>query len=207
MRKLTILATMGGLLVAGATAAPTIVRATLVGPGGDKLAGSCSFVLATAFKTADGKMVLPATVEIPFTAGELRVALQPTDASTPSGMTYRATCTAPPQSVTGIDGKAHRSSGTWGPWTIQVPASATPVPLDGLVPVPGSAQVYAITVDGDGNLHVPGNVVANGVTLGAGGGGSGCGLQGSATWAQLEAGTSSCGSITASSTWAQIEAQ
>lgn len=192
---------MGGLL----NAAPTIVRATLVGPGGDKLTGSCTFVPSAAFKAADGKMVLPATVEVPFQAGDLRIALQPTAGGTPS-VTYRGTCNAPPQSVTGTDGKAHKSSGAWGPWVIQVPASNSPVPLDGLVPVPGGGvQVYALSFDADGNLIVPGNVLANGVQLGAGG--SGCGIQGTATWAQLEAGTSSCGSITASNTWAQIEAQ
>lgn len=163
MRKLIILATWGGLL---ANAAPTVVKATLVGPGGDRLTGTCTFSPTAPFRTADGKMVLGA-VEVPFTAGALQVALQPTDTGTPS-TTYRTTCTAPPQNITGADGKAHKSSASWGPWTITVPTSATPVPLDGLVPVPGGgAQVYAITVDSNGNLHVPGNVFANGQQLGS----------------------------------------
>src|SRR5262249_24087820 len=94
---------------------------TLGGPGGDKLNGNCTFVTTTSFTAADGITVAnDVPVSVPFTAGNLIVSLEPNDTAIPSGTSYQMNCVAPSQTITGADGKTHRSSGSWGPWTLVV---------------------------------------------------------------------------------------
>jgi hypothetical protein len=113
-------------------AAPVTVTGTLAGPSGDLLTGTCSISATAPFNAADGTWVPGPdfALTVPFINGALSVSLQPTDTAVPQGVSYRMTCNAPAQQVTATDGKRHMSRGSWGPMTLIVPTSASPVSLN-----------------------------------------------------------------------------
>jgi hypothetical protein len=111
-------------LAAAAWAQPVLVIGQVAGSGGDKLTGSCVFAANATFVASDGVVVTPETATtVGFTAGTLRVSLEPTDTADPPGPSYVVVCDAPPQTVTGADGRPHTSRGHWE-WQFTVP---TPV--------------------------------------------------------------------------------
>jgi hypothetical protein len=100
------------LAAAAAAAQPVIVQGPVAGPGSDPLAGTCVITPSVQFVAADGKLVA-GQLTVPFAAGVLRVALEPNDTASVLDTSYTADCTAPPQIVTGTDGKRHTSGGEW----------------------------------------------------------------------------------------------
>jgi hypothetical protein len=124
MTRILVLAAL--LFPSAIRAQPVVITGTLTGPGRDKLNGYCTYAATATFTASDGSQVATATTRVPFSAGALRVALEPTTTGFPSTSAYSMNCTADPQTVTGTDGKQHTSQGKWGPWTLVVePTSST----------------------------------------------------------------------------------
>jgi hypothetical protein len=188
--------------------ATTTVTATITAPTGDLVSGSCSIQAIGPF-TSGAYRVVGAPVVVKFTAGVFSAALTPTDSATPSGQYYKVTCSVPSQTVNG------RSVGpfSWGPKIWLVPTSATPLDIGAVevstAPAPSVNVLPTQLATGGTDLQalVKDGTSARGMKWATIAVGTGGGISGTATWAQIEAGTAGAGTITGTMTWAQIEAQ
>jgi len=102
--RLAILALAGGIsTLYGQT---TITGTISVPTYNDPVSGTCT-ITAFGFEAATHVQVWGVPVQVNFTAGALRVTLQPTDTATPAGQYYTVRCSVPLQVING-----HRI----GPW-------------------------------------------------------------------------------------------